>query len=114
MHDVTPARYTVSSRIPRRHGVVGPGRLAVAVRAGRRLTASIQKLRIGAVGSIALVVSGIGHILFHPARVEPNEAGRMVESLTGNAATPAGVPTGFADLMDNFLSVLAKTTTWVE
>ena len=52
-------------------------------------------LRIVVIGFVALVISGIGHALLHPARNEPNEAARLVRSLTEERATLASVPTSF-------------------
>ena len=52
-------------------------------------------LRIVVIGFVALVISGIGHALSHPARNEPNEAAMLVDSLTEERATLASVPTSF-------------------
>ena len=52
-------------------------------------------LRIVVIGFVALVISGIGHALLQPARNEPNEAARLVGSLTEERATLASVPTSF-------------------
>lgn len=51
--------------------------------------------RVGVIGFLALVISGIGHSLLHPARNESNEAVRLVGLLTEEQATLSSVPTSF-------------------
>ena len=65
------------------------GNLIRKVRPGRAL------LKTFVIGFAALVVSGIGHALFHPVQTESTEAARLVSSLAEGRADLDVVPTNF-------------------
>lgn len=63
----------------------------------RQLRSTRVVLRIAVAGIVLVIGSGVGHLLFKPARNDPSEAAETVSALIDGRATLATVPSAFGE-----------------